>query len=323
MQTFMGWDANTWQQVIGVCLFLGVVLTIGLWSAAIVIGIVADKLSKKPYQKLKRHQKLILTFGVMGLLCILYGAFVEPFWPEFTFLKLSSSKLAPHCKVRIIHISDVHSDPFPRLEERLPAEIAALKPDIIAFSGDALNCGEGLPIYRKFLTRLAKIAPTFVVKGNWDAWYFTDLDRFGGTGATELDGTAQKVAVGDCAVWVGGLPVGTQKAVKDAMQNAPVTDYRVFLFHYPDFIEEMEKNKIDLYLAGHTHGGQIALPFYGAIVTLSARGKQFESGLHNFKDTYLYVNRGIGMEGGKAPRVRFCARPEITVIDVTASTANR
>lgn len=319
----MGWDANTWQQVLGVCVFLGVVLTIGLSSAAIVIGIAADKLSKRPYRPLKRHQKVVLALGVIGFFCILYGAFVEPFWPEFTFIKLRSSKLAPHCKVRIVHISDVHCDPFPRLEERLPDEIATLQPDLIAFSGDAINCAEGLPVFRKFLKRLAKIAPTFVVKGNWDAWYFKELDRFADTGATELDGTAQKIAVGDCAVWVGGLPVGTPKAVKEAMQNAPVTDYRVFLFHYPDFIEEMEQNKIDLYLAGHTHGGQIALPFYGAIVTLSSRGKQFESGLHKLKETYLYVNRGLGMEGGKAPRVRFCARPEITVFDISSTGAGR
>lgn len=318
----MGWDANTWQQAIGVCVFLCVVFTIGLWSAAVVIGILANRFSKKPHRPLKRRDKVVLVLGFFGFLCILYGAFVEPFWPEFTNIKLTSNKLAAGCKLRIVHISDVHSDPFPRLEERLPDEIAALKPNIIAFSGDAINCAEGLPVYRKFLTRLAKIAPTFVVKGNWDAWYFKELDRFGNTGATELDGTAQKVAVGDCAVWVGGLPVGTQKSVKEAMQNVPVTDYRVFLFHYPDFIEEMEQNKIDLYLAGHTHGGQIALPLYGAIVTLSSRGKQFESGLHNLKETYLYVNRGIGMEGGKAPRVRFCARPEVTIIDVSGAGSN-
>ena len=62
--------------------------------------------------------------------------------------------------------------------------------------------------------------------------------------------------------------------------------------------------------------GQIALPFYGAMVTLSRHGKRFECGLHRVDSTYLYVNRGIGMEGGRAPRVRFLARPEITVIEL-------
>ena len=78
----------------------------------------------------------------------------------------------------------------------------------------------------------------------------------------------------------------------------------------------MARNNIDLYLAGHTHGGQVALPFYGALVTLAATGKKYESGLHQLGNTYIYTNRGIGMEGGRAPRVRFCARPEVTVFDI-------
>ena len=61
------------------------------------------------------------------------------------------------------------------------------------------------------------------------------------------------------------------------------------------------------------------MPFYGALVTLSRFGKRFESGLHRVGSTALYVNRGIGMEGGNAPRVRFMARPEITILEVAPS----
>jgi predicted MPP superfamily phosphohydrolase len=59
-----------------------------------------------------------------------------------------------------------------------------------------------------------------------------------------------------------------------------------------------------------------------ALVTLSNRGKQFEAGLYQRGITHLYVNRGIGMEGGIAARVRFCARPEVTVIDVVGPSGN-
>ena len=60
----------------------------------------------------------------------------------------------------------------------------------------------------------------------------------------------------------------------------------------------------------------MALPFYGALITLSRFGKRFEAGLYRVEETRLYVNRGVGMEGGRAPRVRFFARPELTVIDL-------
>jgi predicted MPP superfamily phosphohydrolase len=61
------------------------------------------------------------------------------------------------------------------------------------------------------------------------------------------------------------------------------------------------QGRANLYLAGHTHGGQVALPFYVALVTLSRFDKKYESGLQRVGNTYLYVSRGIGMEGGPAP----------------------
>lgn len=58
------------------------------------------------------------------------------------------------------------------------------------------------------------------------------------------------------------------------------------------------------------------MPFYGALVTFSKFGKKYEGGTYQIEKTTLNVNRGIGMEGGNTPRVRFWARPEVTVIDV-------
>ena len=84
----------------------------------------------------------------------------------------------------------------------------------------------------------------------------------------------------------------------------------------PSGVNAAAENGADLCLAGHIHGGQVRLPWYGAIVTLSKTGKKYEAGLYRVKDTWLYVNRGIGMEGSCAPRVRFNCRPEVTVLDM-------
>jgi predicted MPP superfamily phosphohydrolase len=56
------------------------------------------------------------------------------------------------------------------------------------------------------------------------------------------------------------------------------------------------------------------------MLTLSKFDKKYEAGLYRERDTLLYVNRGIGMEGGSVPRVRFWSRPEVTVIDVVAES---
>ncbi|MBE0695350.1 MAG: hypothetical protein IH586_00335, partial [Anaerolineaceae bacterium] len=99
--------------------------------------------------------------------------------------------------------------------------------------------------------------------------------------------------------------------------------FTLLLYHPPDLIYEASLVGIDLYLCGHTHGGQIRMPLYGAIVTASAFGKQFEAGKYQLGPTVLYVSRGLGMEGGFAPRARFLAPPEIVVVDlIPARVAN-
>lgn len=319
MKAILGWDLGTWQQVLGVIVFLGSVGAVAFLFTALLIRIAVDLLLKKQSLSLSRKDRCILLLAGLGSLCVLYGYFIEPYWLEIKTVQLRSDKIHGSRAVRIVQISDLHCDSKPRLEEKLPDAIRALKPDIITFTGDAINKPAGLPIFRHCMSELAKIAPTCVVKGNWDAWYFKELDRFSNTGAVELDGKPVKIKVAENDIWLNGLPVGTSKTVSDVMLGVPENAYRIFLFHYPDCIEEMSHNKIDLYLAGHTHGGQVALPFYGALITLSASGKRYESGLYHLGETYLYVNRGIGMEGGTAPRVRFCARPEVTVIDISGN----
>jgi uncharacterized protein len=73
-----------------------------------------------------------------------------------------------------------------------------------------------------------------------------------------------------------------------------------------------------LQLSGHTHGGQVRLPFYGALFTASLYGKVFEAGRYKLKDLTLYITRGLGLEGAGAPRVRFLCPPEITLWEISA-----
>lgn len=266
-----------------------------------------------------RQDDILLATAACGLVCMAYGYAVEPFWPEVTHVRLKSPKLhGGEVPLRLVHLSDLHCDAEPRLEERLPDLVAQEKPDAIIFSGDSLNSAAGLPIFKRCLTRLAAIAPTFAVRGNWDTHFWAGLDLFGGTGAKELGAVPIPVRAHGHEVWLTGAAADDTLGVSLALQAQPPGGYGIFVHHYPDMIEEAARRGVDLFCAGHTHGGQVALPFYGALITMSRFGKRFEGGLYRVERTWLYVNRGIGMEGGHAPRVRFCARPEITVIELNA-----
>jgi len=172
------------------------------------------------------------------------------------------------------------------------------------------------------MSRLAAIAPTYAVRGNWDVWYWGELDLFGGTRVTELDGAVQvplaRHAAAEPNLWISGVPADSAHRIRRVLDEVPPNAISVLLYHYPDEIADVA-GRTDLYCAGHTHGGQVALPFYGALVTLSRYGKRYEAGLYREGSTWLYVNRGVGMEGGVAPRVRFFARPEITIIELRPS----
>src|SRR6266850_1675871 len=263
-------------------------------------------------------RRVVLALAGLGILCFVYGYFVEPYWLSITHIRVTSAKLPKGAKpVRIIHISDLHCDPKRRLEGRLDQVIARERPDLIVFTGDCINSIAGLPVFKECLTRIAKVAPTFVVKGNWDVWHSPGVDLFGNTGAQELDGNAVELEVRGFPIWVTGVAVENERGLEPALHSIPPDAFKLVLYHYPDLIKEIAALKVDLYCAGHTHGGQVALPFYGALMTLSKYGKKYEAGLYREQETLLYVNRGIGMEGGPAPRVRFCARPEVTVIEIS------
>lgn len=255
---------------------------------------------------------LTFALALVGLLCGAYGYFIEPYWPQVTHVSLTSRNLMQGTRMRIVQFSDLHSDSKLRLEEGLPNLIAEQHPDVIVFTGDLANSAAGSKRAHKLFESLSKIAPIYAVLGNWDG----SPRVYAGTGAQLLMDRPVEANVGGAPlVIIGAAMVGNPARLLPSGSNRPFT---LLLHHYPDAIEDVARTgAVDLYCAGHTHGGQVRLPLYGAVITFSRWDKKYESGLYKVGQTYLYVNRGVGLEGGGAPPVRFLARPEIAVIDVT------
>ncbi len=265
----------------------------------------------------RRFRKSVLAAAGLGVLCFAWGFLVEPYWPEVTRTRFESPLVPPGARpVRIVHLSDFHCEGTVRLEERLPGLVAAERPDAIVYTGDSLNEPAGLPVLRRLLGELAKVAPVFVVGGNWDAWYFTRLERFTGTGVRRLDGRSERILCGTTPVHFAGAFFGKETSIGAALAGIPETELCVFAYHTPDITLDLPDRGVDLFLCGHTHGGQVRLPFYGALLTLSRHGKRFEAGPYAVDGMRMYVTRGVGMEGHRVPRVRFLCRPEIAVLEI-------
>lgn len=259
---------------------------------------------------------LVLFLTAFSFVCLGYAAFVEPYSLEVTHVKIPLRKLPPTTKpIYIVQVSDTHCDHTVRLENRVAEEIEKIKPSLILFTGDAVNSLDAAETFNTFAARISKVAPTFAVKGDWDFAFNADplkasgLEILGGYKVIELNG------IPFCIV---GVDSGITFA--ELLPKCPVGIPRIVMYHNPDadFILNKKTDGVDLYVCGHTHGGQIALPKYGALITQSVQGKKYESGLHKLNDTWIYTTRGIGMEG-HFPRLRFFARPELTVFELCSS----
>jgi predicted MPP superfamily phosphohydrolase len=91
----------------------------------------------------------------------------------------------------------------------------------------------------------------------------------------------------------------------------------ILLAHDPRRLNEAAALGIPLVLSGHTHGGQVVLPWLGAPITKTRLPRRYASGLHDYAGVPIHVSAGVGMERGAAPQLRFLCPPEISLIEVT------
>lgn len=305
------------REEISLLLFgLLVVAVYGL-EFVLLLGYVLVRIRRGSWKSI-RLTKLDLALHVLaavGVICLLYGYFVEPRWIDVTETTIRTAKLKS-TGFRIVQISDLHCDRTPRNEERAIQIIQRLRPDIIVATGDFLNRASALPRLQAMLRRLDAPLGKFAVKGNFDIGWWSDLDLFESTGFRVLDRDTVVVTKQEDAIAISGLSFGLAEVYRDVLQEPVGGRFHIFLFHTPDLIEDIRGLGVDLYLCGHTHGGQVALPPYGALITFSKFGKRYEAGRYEFDGTMLYVNRGLGLEPAPAPQVRFLARPEIAVFDI-------
>lgn len=255
--------------------------------------------------------------ALAGTACILYAYNIEPRQLEVNHIDVPSARLS-HASLTVVQISDLHCETTPGLEDEVVRRVNELRPDIVVFTGDAVNSEEALPRFRDTLRRINATLGKFAVRGNVDKKY-SNKELFDGTGFAPLNGNYSVLQKDGNTLCVTGLSEIHTGEIARLLAKTPVASgktFTIFLHHYPSYADEIPPGWVDLSLSGHTHGGQVALPFYGAVMTFSRTGKKYERGVYHTHGALLYVNKGVGMEGAWVPRIRFLARPEIAVFHI-------
>ncbi len=302
-------------QTTRVVLFLIAVLMVVASSGFGALLLLGARVSGRPapVSRLRTISFVLLGFGIC---CFGYALFIEADWLEVTHVTVQTQKWPAGKALRIAHLSDLHVDRQSRALSRISEELRDAKVDLIVFTGDSLNQAQSAPVFRSILGGLPSRLGRLAVRGNHDVYRWGKIDLFGGGIATELISDAP-LLLENGTLAVCGAPFRATEGVENCLSTAPADAFVLFAYHSPDLVESLPAEP-DLYLAGHTHGGQVAMPLYGALVTMSNFDKKYEAGRYQFGKTTLYVNRGIGFEP-HMPRVRFFARPELTIIDVVGT----
>jgi len=252
---------------------------------------------------------------------------VEPLLVETTELSLAFDDLNPTAPpVRVVHITDVHIERSSFREAKVVQKVNALQPDIIVLTGDYLNLSylsdpTSAAHFRQFVAQLEASYGVYAVRGSVEPTLESMAWLVEGTNVVWLEQEAVTVDVRGQPLTLVGVACSHQQELDTArlaqtMDGIPADAFTLLLYHSPDLVFEAAEHQVDLYLGGHTHGGQLCLPFYGAISTGSMYGKRYVSGLFEEGKTTMYISRGLGFEGGGTPRARFLCRPEIVNVEL-------
>lgn len=248
---------------------------------------------------------------VAGLLVVADAVLLEPRWLAVRHVRLATGPDS----VRLVHISDIHYRGDRAGLERAVARMRAEKPDFVCFTGDL---ADSTALRREALDILATLGlPLFGVSGNHD-WgeplATASQPCLARTGGAWLDGTTARTADGrvELVGSEGRLVPAEMDRLEAAGGEPRTTRWRLLLCHYPVVVDVLHRARFDLVLAGHSHGGQVRLPGYGALLLPYGVGR-YQRGLHQTPVGPLYVNPGLGWFLVPA---RFACRPEVTVIDL-------
>jgi predicted MPP superfamily phosphohydrolase len=224
---------------------------------------------------------------------------------------------------RILHLSDLHIDGLDGLAETIAARVADLEVDLCVMTGDYRfetggRCDRVYPHMRTILDAVRARHGVVGVLGNHD--YMEEARALGHMGVKMLVNDALEVREGGESVWLVGLDDPHFYECDDlegTVRRVPENAFKVLLVHTPELTDDAANAGVQLYLCGHTHGGQICLPIAGPVVTNASCARRYTRGAWANGRLKGYTSSGLGCS---VVPVRYFCPPEIAVIELRSTT---
>ncbi len=284
----------------------------------------------------------VVAFLALALGLLLYATRVEPrrMILRRQVLEYEPSQL-PLEKLTILHISDLHVRKPDPLVAGMIDRVRGLEPDLILVTGDLIEVDAGTDFCVELLSTLRARLGVYAVLGNHDHWYkrgsvlgqllhaalnvisftkhsYNDVPslvrKLRQSNVNVLINENLRVPVDGQYIWLAGVddPISERDDLARALWGVPGEDFSILLTHSPELAYAAERQGVDLVLAGHTHGGQIRIPFVGALVSRTRTPVPTVKGPKKMGRTWLHVSPGLG----SSVQLRFLSPPEITLLEL-------
>ena len=244
-----------------------------------------------------------------GLLVVLIGGLILLFG-EARWLHRTDVVVKGLQRLRIMHISDIHFKGDARYLKKVVDSINAEQVDIVCHTGDLVEDAEYLDAALSLVGQIRH--PVYAVRGNHEHWSGVDFSRIDEalrkTGGRLLVNQSVRITKDFTLAGIDSITAGNPN-VEQALAGVDGTRL-IVMFHEPQIVKLLPGRLFTLALAGHSHGGQVRLPFYGAPILPSHVGA-YDRGLYQTAEGPLFVTTGVGTW---MINVRFLCRPEIVVL---------
>ncbi len=264
-------------------------------------------------------RRQFLSLGMTGIAGTIAADTVwyEPQALQVERLTLPTS--SPGGQVRLLQISDLHLSNFNSYFAKVARQVADLQPDLIVLTGDYLEEERNIRGVLSFLKELKAPHGIYAVQGNWEYWSRLEGENlrrhFAGAGVKLLLNERTDLEINGRALSIFGLDYPSSiDHLHQLQKEVDPQRFNLLLSHVPAFAHEQLNKHINLILSGHTHGGQLRLPFLPPLYLPRYSGR-FVAGFYHVSQHRipLYVSRGVGTS---VLPLRFFCRPEIGLFEL-------
>ena len=314
--------------------YLILVVGLPLVSVAAVVAATVLRRRERAAPRPRAVSRPALVACVVGLLLApvgFYATHIEPFTLDVERpppLAVAAERDGEE-PITVGVLTDLQTATVGERENQVVTELLAAQPDVILLPGDMVQGDDELferelPALRALFNRLEAPGGIYLVEGDVDTPWGRMAKMVEGTDVRWLDDEVVTTTVRDRTVTLAGIGVDYRSddalAAVERLETDPGdSDIRILVSHRPDPVLFLrEGSRIDLQVSGHTHGGQVSLPFVGPLMTLSSVPRDIAAGgLNTYEGHPIYVGHGVGLEHGYAPQIRFGVRPNIGVLTIT------